>query len=396
MSRSPAPRRRATLASLAAELKVSRTTISNAYNRPDQLSADLRERVLATAKRLGYPGPDPVARSLRTRKAGAVGLMITEPLNYSFSDPAALDFVAGLAESCEEAGQGLLLVAIGPNRSVTDGSAAVLAAGVDGFVVYSASDDDPYLAVVQQRHLPVVVVDQPKDVPGTSRVCIDDRDAMRLLAEYVVGLGHQEIGLLTMRLGRDWPHGGPRPAVADPERVETPHFHVQRERIHGIYDAMTAAGLDPESLTVVESYEHLPTSGGAAAEVALDANPRITALMCTADVLALSAMDYLRARGHLRAGADDGDRIRRRPRGIATGSDHRRAAEHGEGSTRRTAAAQPAARRAPGDRRARHRSGPWPHSGDHPPNRRDRNCIPAGVYSDFLCWNTVSRRSGVQ
>ena len=207
MSRSPTPRRRATLASLAAELKVSRTTISNAYNRPDQLSADLRERVLATAKRLGYPGPDPVARSLRTRKAGAVGLMITEPLNYSFSDPAALDFVAGLAESCEDAGQGLLLVAVGTEPSVSDGSAAVLAAGVDGFVVYSASDDDPYLQVVLQRHLPVVVVDQPKDVPGTSRVCIDDRAAMAELAEYVVGLGHRDIGLLTMRLGRDRPHG---------------------------------------------------------------------------------------------------------------------------------------------------------------------------------------------
>ena len=67
MSRSPAPRRRATLASLAAELKVTPTTNSNAYNRPDQLSADLRERVLATAKLMGYPGPDPVARSLRSR-----------------------------------------------------------------------------------------------------------------------------------------------------------------------------------------------------------------------------------------------------------------------------------------------------------------------------------------
>ena len=107
MSRSPTPRRRATLASLAAELEVSRTTISNAYNRPDQLSAELRERILATAKRLGYAGPDPVARSLRTRRAGAVGLVITEPLTYSFSDPAALNFVAGLAESCEEVGQGL-------------------------------------------------------------------------------------------------------------------------------------------------------------------------------------------------------------------------------------------------------------------------------------------------
>src|SRR4249919_1620823 len=158
MSRSPAPRRRATLASLAAELKVSRTTISNAYNRPDQLSPDLRERVLATAKQLGYPGPDPVARSLRTRKAGAVGLVIAEPLTYSFSDPAALNFVAGLAESCEEAGQGLLLVAVGPRRSVDEGSNAVVSAGVDGFVVYAAADDDPYLQRVFQRHLPVVVV----------------------------------------------------------------------------------------------------------------------------------------------------------------------------------------------------------------------------------------------
>ena len=348
MSRSPAPRRRATLASLAAELKVSRTTISNAYNRPDQLSADLRERVLATAKRLGYPGPDPVARSLRTRRAGAVGLMITERLNYSFSDPAALDFVAGLAESCEEAGQGLLLVAIGPNRSVKDGSAAVLAAGVDGFVVYSASDDDPYLPVVQQRHLPVVVVDQPKDVPGTSRVCIDDREAMRRLAEYVVGLGHRDIGLLTMRLGRDWPHGGPRPAVADPERVQTTHFHVQRERIYGVYDAMTAAGLDPESLSVVESYEHLPTSGGAAAEVALERqSPHHRA-----DVhgrCAGAVGDGLSARPRdLRAGPDDGDRFRRRPRGVASRPDHRGAAQPGEGSPRRAAAAHPAA--APGCR----------------------------------------------
>jgi DNA-binding LacI/PurR family transcriptional regulator len=60
---------------------------------------------------------------------------------------------------------------------------------------------------------------------------------------------------------------------------------------------MAAAGLDPDALTVVESHEHTPTSGGVAAEIALNANPRITALMCTADVLAVSAMDYLRARG---------------------------------------------------------------------------------------------------
>lgn len=297
MARDPAPRRRATLASLAEELNVSRTTISNAYNRPDQLSAELRERVLAAAKELGYAGPDPVARSLRTRKAGAVGLVITQPLNYSFSDPAALGFVTGLAESCEEAGQGLLLVAVGPSRSIEDGTAAVLAAGVDGFVVYSASDDDPYLEVIEQRGLPTVVVDQPTDVAGASRVCIDDRAAMHEIAAHVIGLGHRHIALLTMRLGRDWAHGSSTAAVVDPERVKTPHFHVQRERINGVLDAMKEAGLEHDSLTLVESYDHSPTSGGAATEVALAADPQLTAIMCTSDVLALSAMDHLRAQG---------------------------------------------------------------------------------------------------
>jgi DNA-binding LacI/PurR family transcriptional regulator len=276
---------------LAAELKVSRTTVSNAFNRPDQLSADLRERVLATAKRLGYV-PDPVARSLRTRKAGAVGLVTTEALTYSFSDPAARDFVAGVAQSCEERGQGLMLVAVGPSRSLEDGTAAVLAAGVDGFVVYSVGDDDPYLQVVLRRRLPVVVVDQPKNLTGVSRVGIDDRAAMRELADHVLGLGHREVGLLTMRLGRDR-----RQDLVDAERLQSPTFDVQRERILGVWDAMKAVGADPDSLTVVESYEHLPTSGGDAAKVALEANPRISALMCTADILALSAMDYLRAHG---------------------------------------------------------------------------------------------------
>ena len=99
-----------TLRDVAAELGVSAKTVANAYSRPDQLSAELRERVLATAARLGYPGPDPVARSLRTRKAGAVGLLLTEALSYAFRDPAAVEFLEGLARECEDAKTGLLLV----------------------------------------------------------------------------------------------------------------------------------------------------------------------------------------------------------------------------------------------------------------------------------------------
>src|SRR5256885_3295220 len=127
----PSSRRPATLASLAAELGVSRTTVSNAYNRPDQLSAPLRARVLEAARRLGYPGPDPVARSLRTRKAGAVGLLLTEALSYAFRDPAATGFLEGLALACEDNGSGLLLVPVSPEA---EDVSAVARAGVDGFV----------------------------------------------------------------------------------------------------------------------------------------------------------------------------------------------------------------------------------------------------------------------
>ena len=62
---------RPTLATIANALDVSRMTVSNAFNRPDQLSPELRERVLAKAKELGYSGPDPQARALSRGRASA-------------------------------------------------------------------------------------------------------------------------------------------------------------------------------------------------------------------------------------------------------------------------------------------------------------------------------------
>ena len=44
---------RPSLATVAAELGVSAATVSNVFNRPDRVSAELRERVLAVAERHG-------------------------------------------------------------------------------------------------------------------------------------------------------------------------------------------------------------------------------------------------------------------------------------------------------------------------------------------------------
>src|SRR6187401_364113 len=78
-----------TLITIARALGVSRTTVSNAYNRPDQISPATRERVFAMAKQLGYAGPDPRAANLRRGVVGAIGL-IEKSLNAALTDPASL------------------------------------------------------------------------------------------------------------------------------------------------------------------------------------------------------------------------------------------------------------------------------------------------------------------
>ncbi|MFR9728522.1 LacI family DNA-binding transcriptional regulator [Saccharopolyspora sp. MS10] len=288
MARSTNARRPATLASLAAELGVSRTTVSNAYNRPDQLSPELRKRVLDTARRLGYPGPDPVARSLRTRKAGAVGLLLTENLSYAFRDPGALGFLEGLAVACEDAGHGLLLIPASPER---EDVASVHRAGVDGFVVYSVPDDDPHLAAVLERPVPVVICDQPR-LDQVDWVGPDDESAVKVLAEHLIGLGHRRIGVSCMRLAR-----GRNDDVASVHRQANASFHVQRSRLTALAAAFSEAGVDWSRVPVVERFDHTTEMGASAAAQLLEMDPEITAIICTSDILGLGALEEARRRG---------------------------------------------------------------------------------------------------
>jgi DNA-binding LacI/PurR family transcriptional regulator len=280
-------RRTATLASLAAELGVSRTTVSNAYNRPDQLSPQLRQRVLEAAKRLGYPGPDPLARSLRTRRAGAIGLVLTEALSYAFQDPAAVKFLAGLAQACEDAKTGLLLVPAVPGAGSDPALAA--AASVDGFVVYSLPQGDPHLEAVLARPLPIVIVDEPLDVPGVDWVGIDDRIAAAQVGAHIAGLGHDKVGILCTRISPERRDG---PVTLERQLDST--YDVVRLRLDGIAEGLTA---DRTALPVYESWTHSVESAEAVAARLLDDHPEVTALICTTDILALGALRAAAARG---------------------------------------------------------------------------------------------------
>ena len=290
MPRPPAKRRKATLASLAAELGVSRTTVSNAYNRPDQLSPQLRARVLDAARQLGYPGPDPVARSLRTQQAGAVGLIFTETLSYAFRDPAAVAFLEGLALACEQDGTGLLLVPAGPGSDVD--ARVVHRAAVDGFVVYSMPDNDVHLAAVLRRALPAVIVDEPVGLPGVDFVGIDDRAVCAAIGRHLADLGHRRLGVICARLS-SVRNDGP----ADLARQQASIYALERLRLAGFADGLAARGVDWASVPVEERFDHTLEAGADATRALLDRYPDLTAIACTTDVLALGALAEARRRG---------------------------------------------------------------------------------------------------
>lgn len=282
MARGQAARRNVTLATLASELEVSRTTVSNAYNHPDQLSPALRARVLEAARRLGYPGPDPLAATLSRGRAGALGLLFFDdphyPLRFAFSDPAHVLFLEGVADACGRAGVGLVLV--GGARSVD----LVRGALVDGFVCQYDVDGDERVEAVVERGLPLVVVDGPTR-RGAGHVGVDDRGGSALAARHLLELGHRRLGVVAAPLSPDR-YEGP----AGPERQAGAAYQVIRDRLLGYRDAVQAAGLDWAAVPVEERCPYGQEAGQRAAAALLDRTDRPTALLAMSDELALGAM----------------------------------------------------------------------------------------------------------
>src|ERR1044072_2031063 len=181
--------RHVALATIAEAVGVSRMTVSNAYNRPDQLSPALRERVLETARELGYGGPDPVARTLKRGATGSVGVVLDYALTTAFTDPATVQFLHGVAAGCEEAARGMSLV---PRIEGLDAK-LVGSALVDGFVAYCVPEDDPRWDAIRARKLPFTRVDFEPN-PPTRNVNSDDQGAARDVAEHRSALAHRRVG----------------------------------------------------------------------------------------------------------------------------------------------------------------------------------------------------------
>src|ERR671921_281117 len=265
-------RRRATMARVAEQLGASVMTVSNAYRHPERLSGSFRERVFDAAERLGYAGPDPVARALRRRKTNLAGVLYSNPLSYAFDDPAQVLFLKGVAAAMEEAGMGLVLVPGSVGSSPDERASAVMDAAVDGFVLYSIAEDDPLVEAALRRRLPTVIADQPllENVPF---VGIDNESAAREVARHLVDLGHEKFGVVSFSIAA----ADRAPGIADSRRQRSATLRVTRARLAGYEAVLEAAGLPWKGVPVYECFGSSKALGHEAADALLSQDPPLTA-----------------------------------------------------------------------------------------------------------------------
>src|SRR3712207_5660066 len=220
--------KRVTLAQVAELAGVSVMTASYTYNRPHRVSDQARARVLAAADRLGYAGPDPSARSLRRGSTRTLGVVMGEHLSYAFDDPQAVSFLAGIADVCADRGYGMTIVPI--TGAADDDVARVAGAAVDGFIVWTTSDDDPVVAAVRATRRPAVVHGGPA-AHGLELVTIDNRAAARAIGVVAFAGAHRP-AIVSQPLSRE----RISTVTSGAEITDVP-FPVTRHRLEGYRQA---------------------------------------------------------------------------------------------------------------------------------------------------------------
>ncbi|HEY5706025.1 MAG TPA: LacI family DNA-binding transcriptional regulator [Terrimicrobiaceae bacterium] len=278
----PSLKARGTLKDVANAVGVSHTTVSNAFNRPDQLSPKLRETIVATARSMNYSGPNPAARMLRTGFARTIAVVWTDPMPHAFEDQAASSFLAGVAEACVGRGFALLLVQGGESSS-----RSVQTAAIDGLIIYSMPDKDSTLQIVADRALPTVVVDQPI-IPNIPFVGIDNRAASRACAQHLKTLGHKRFAIVSLRLGTDGYRG-----FVTAGRLKNASFELSRRRIEGYLDIIGRNGSN-FSAKIWECPCSIEEEGRIAGENLLKLSPPPTAILAASDRLAIGVIEAAR------------------------------------------------------------------------------------------------------
>jgi DNA-binding LacI/PurR family transcriptional regulator len=252
--------------------------VSNAFNRPDQLSAKLRERILRESAELGYHGPNFAARSLRKGQSDVIAVVLADSISYSLSDPVASQLLQGVAEVLGENKKQLLLLS-----SESDGLEHSSAESLpDGFIFYGAPSGDIFERV-KRSGKPIIAVDF--ETHDAESVNINNEDGAFTVANHALINKPKNVTVLGLRLV-----DSQRICRLTAQDMHVESKEISRSRLKGYLRA-----LDEQQLTISPSQIwHIPLNTPEMAEIAareaLTLSPLPDVILCMSDVIALSVL----------------------------------------------------------------------------------------------------------
>ncbi|NQX12119.1 LacI family DNA-binding transcriptional regulator [Microbacteriaceae bacterium VKM Ac-2855] len=248
---------------VAREAGVSVTTVSHILNDVEyaRVAEETRERVHATAARLGY-GANRIARSLRRQRTDMIGLISEEIA----TTPHAGRIILGAQEAAHA--HGLTLVVINTVRGSSDLDADIetlLRQQVDG-VLFATMFHRELALPKALLTVPTVLIDA-RDTAGRIPSAVPDEVAgARSAVSELVDAGHRRIGFLT-------------------NRDDVP---ATRLRLQAYREVLTEAGIPIDESLIVEEISETP-GGYRAGKRLLQRADRPTALFCYNDRMAMGA-----------------------------------------------------------------------------------------------------------
>jgi DNA-binding LacI/PurR family transcriptional regulator len=206
-----------TIYDLAELAGVSAATVSRALAGKEVVSTRTAERIRKLAAAHGFQ-PSPTARNLRTRKRGAIGVVI--PLGHErrqhISDPFFMTLIGCLADELTERGFDLVLSRVIPDRD--DWLQKMIDADrVDGFIVIGQSDQSKVLDAAAKLYLPMVAWGAFVQGQVHCSVGTDNYLGGRLATQHLIERGCKSIAFLgdTKAIELSLRFEGARAAVAE-------------------------------------------------------------------------------------------------------------------------------------------------------------------------------------
>ncbi len=181
-----------TIKDVAGKAGVSTTTVSHVINKTRFVSEDLIERVSDAIEKLNYR-PSGLARSLRTKASGTIGIVIPDNTNPFFAE-----VVRGIEDYCYEQGYSVFLCnSDGAPDKEYHHLRLLREKGVDGLVLVSAGDDNDSLELLDGGEIPNVIIDREVESLNTDSVLIDNLRGGYEATRHLLELGHKRIGCIT-------------------------------------------------------------------------------------------------------------------------------------------------------------------------------------------------------